>query len=60
MLNPDGTIFEMEDNVVLPDTCQDDSDEDLINIDNNIEMCAAHLEDDSDQELLDCRVRKLF
>ncbi len=30
MLNSDGTIFEMEDNVVLPDNLQlDDSDDDI-------------------------------
>ena len=47
IINPDGTIFEMEDNIVLPDTCQDDSDDELIEIGTNGENNEEH-----DEEIL--------
>ncbi len=46
MLNADGTIFEMEDNIVLPDTChEEDSDEELLNINvrNNLDLYPCHI-----------------
>ncbi len=39
MMNEDGTIFEMEDNIVLPDSWDDVSDEEAVDLDGNIEVC---------------------